>query len=320
MGALDPDVGQFMETLARMFPVPPADVSPTERRLSFRQVHEQLLHPPPPPAFAGDIVDDIVATDDGEVPVRVYSPATSTPTGPTLVFFPGGGWVIGDLETGDATAQSLATQMDLTVIAVDYRKAPEHPFPAAFEDARAAVRAVAQQRRPSWLGVAGDSSGGNLAAAVAIDCAAARHQCDGQLLLYPALDPRMDTDSHRRYARGYLLERELMEFYWTSYRAEAPLDWHIAPALAPDEMLSEVAPVVVATAELDPLHDEGRDYAGRLLGLGIAATHLPGPGLIHGWVDHTGLVPAADQALRRAVAVFDALRRASTGDAATTER
>jgi len=309
MSEVDPDVRRLVETLGRMFPVPPAEATPTERRSAFRHVHEQLLHPPPPATLGGDIHDEALETEVGVVPVRVYTPATCPVPEPVLVHFPGGGWVIGDLETGDATGQALASLTGLTVIAVDYRKAPEHPFPAAFEDARAVVRAVAAQRRPSWLGVAGDSSGANLAAAVAIDCASSGHQCDGQLLFYPALDPSMGTSSHDRYAHGYLLEREIMSFYWNSYRGSAEPDWRMAPALASDEQLTGVAPIVVATAEFDPLHDEGQQYVGRLLGLNVPAAHLTGPGLVHGWVDHTRLVPAADHALQRAVAVFDALRR-----------
>ncbi|MGB7447498.1 MAG: alpha/beta hydrolase [Ornithinimicrobium sp.] len=308
MGVLDPDVNRLIETLARMFPVPPADVTPAERRRSYREVQARLLNPSPAASFDGEIQDDALTTEVGEIPVRVYTPTTSSPARDVVVHFPGGGWVIGDLETGDPAARSIAAQMGATVVCVDYRKAPEHPFPAAFEDSRSVVRAVARLRRPRWLGVSGDSSGANLAAAVALDCAATGHQCDGQLLFYPALDPTMATVSHRRCGRGYLLEHDIMAFYWDSYRAGARSDERMAPALASDEMLARVAPVVVATAEFDPLHDEGRDFARRLLGLGVPAAHLPGCGLVHGWVDQTRLVPAAQEALERAIAVFGAMR------------
>ncbi|MGB3186261.1 MAG: alpha/beta hydrolase [Ornithinimicrobium sp.] len=309
MGTLDPDVARLIASIEAMFPVPPPDVTADQRRAGYRAAFAELLHPPPLAPFEGDVLDRGMETEVGEVPVRTYRPVTAQPGGDVVVLLPGGGWVIGDLETGDPTARALATGMDLTVITVDQRKAPEHPFPAGFDDALGVVQAVSERLQPRWLGVAGDSSGGNLAAGVALACALSGRQCDAQLLIYPALDPAMATPSHRALATGHLLERDVMRYYWASYLGEAPADdARVTPAAAGDDALAGVAPAVVATAEFDPLHDEGRGYAQRLLGLGVPTCHLPGPGLVHGWVDHVELVPAALAARDRAIAVFDALR------------
>jgi acetyl esterase len=236
------------------------------------------------------------------VPVRVYTPQGADPQD-TVVYMHGGGWVVGGLDTADAIARTICGIVDATVVSVDYRLAPEHPYPAASADCATVIRWAAG-RQPRWLGVAGDSSGANLAAAMANEFSAL---VGGQLLLYPALDPRQDTASYRTFAEGYHLTSAAMGYYWRSYAMpEHQCDPGVAPVFH-DELAAAPA-AVVATAQFDPLHDEGRAYAARLVEAGVSTVYLPSPTLPHGWADMTDRVPAAARALSRAASAFAALR------------
>jgi acetyl esterase len=205
--------------------------------------------------------------------------------------------VLGDLDSADPHVRRIATHLNAVVVSIDYRMAPDHPFPAGFDDFVAVHQWVARTWSPEWLGVAGDSAGGNLAAAVAIEAAIQGIQCDAQLLFYPALDPTMSTTSHEQLAAGYLLDRDTMAFYWRAYLASADgPDRRFTPSAASDSDLALVAPAVITTAGFDPLKDEGRAYAQRLRALGVQVTHVHHPDLIHGWLDQADLIPAARDA------------------------
>jgi acetyl esterase len=238
-----------------------------------------------------------------------------------VVFFHGGGWVAGDLETHDRQARLLAIETGAVVISVDYRRPPETRFPGAFEDAVAAVKdAVARIAQfggdATRIGVAGDSAGGNLAAAAAIACRNAGIKLAAQLLVYPVTDVAgnyADRDENARFpsraenADGYFLSRAVMEWFAGHYLSDAShgTDWRVSPLRAKD--LAGLAPAIVCTAWFDPLRDEGKAYADALTAAGVATRYYQGEGLIHGYF---GLGEASETAKReaqRARADFKAL-------------
>jgi acetyl esterase len=248
----------------------------------------------------------------GEIPVRIYTPEGSTPF-PVLVFFHGGGFVLCDLDTHDGTCRSLAKGAGCVVVSVDYRLAPEHPFPAGPEDCYAALRWVAEHAGelggdPSRIAVGGDSAGGNLTAAATL-MARERGGPDlrFQLLVYPVTNCDFDTDSYRENAEGYFLTTSMMKWFWRQYlpdpsQAELPL---ASPLRAPD--LSGLPPAHVVTAGYDPLRDEGEAYAARLREAGVAVTARRHDGMFHGFFAMTGLLDAAREAMDEAC---EALRKA----------
>lgn len=262
-----------------------------------------------------EVVDVSVPGPGGDVPVRIYRPEGDAPA-PVLVWYHGGGWVIGDVETSDPTARKLCRRAGVVVVSVDYRLAPEHPFPAAPDDAWAALRWVADHigehgGDPARLAVGGDSAGGNLAALVAIRARdeggpALRHQ----LLVYPATDLTMGQPSIVENGEGYFLTKATMEWFTDHYLgADRQHGDPTSPAVSPlaVEDLSGLPPAQVLTAEFDPLRDEGAAYAERLAEAGVAVEHVPGPGLIHGFFAMGAVSPDADAV---AVAAAERLRAA----------
>lgn len=253
----------------------------------------------------GTVEDRRIPGPRGEIPVRVYRPADGGPTRPVLVWYHGGGWVIGDLDTADATARHLCAGADAVVVSVDYGLAPEDPFPAGPDDAWAALRWVADSSDdlggdPDRLAVGGDSAGGNLAALVAV-----RARDEGgpglrhQLLVYPGTDLTMALPSIDENAEGYFLTRASMEWFRRHYLGADgehgdPASPEVSPLFVED--LAGVAPAQVLTAEFDPLRDEGDAYAVRLAEAGVAVDHLPHPGLVHGFLGFTSFSPDAAQA------------------------
>jgi len=224
---------------------------------------------------------------NGPVRTRVYTPASPVPL-PILVFFHGGGWVTGSLDTHDGVCRSLATRTPCVVASADYRMAPEHRFPAAVEDAWALMQWVSAHAREiggdaGRLAVGGDSAGGNLAAVMALRArGAAGSALRLQLLLYPVTDHDFDRPSYVRNATGYGLTREAMRWYWDQYVPDVAQrnNPEASPLRAAD--LSGVAPAVVLTCEYDPLLDEGVAYAERLAEADVPTVHQRYDGVIHG--------------------------------------
>jgi len=305
-GAGGPDLTRLdplaAAVMARKRIVPPVDGRPDvpamRRELASRTA---WLHPSP--AADGLLVEDrVIGGPAAEVPVRVYA-ARPDAWDDIIVHLHGGGWIQGGLDETDAAARRLARICRATVVSVDYRLAPEHPYPAAIEDASAVIRALARHR-PRWFAVTGDSAGGNLAAALANAFPDILH---AQLLWYPALDSRQDSASYRELGTGLNLTAAALAFAWESYAApehrELP---RVSPAFEAE--LSRTPAAVIATAGFDPLRDEAQHYAGRLIDAGVEVHYLPAPTLPHGWIDMIDRVPAAAAAFEAAASALAGLR------------
>ena len=279
---------------------PPVDGLSVE---SARQRLDELFTPQPtePVATIENYSFPGPATD---VPVRVYEPEADGPY-PILLYFHGGGWVVGSLDTHDTICAALTNRADCLTVSVDYRLAPEHPFPAALEDAYAAVKWAAEygdrlNADPDRLAVAGDSAGGNLAAAVTL---LARDRdgpdIDHQALIYPAVaSPAVhDFDSYEENGEGYLLELAGSQWYIDKY-VDSPIDLrneYFAPLLVND--LSEVPPATVITAGFDLLRDEGKAYADRLADAGVDVSYTNYEEMIHTFVSLPDVFPESEAAL-----------------------
>jgi acetyl esterase len=260
-------------------------------------------------AIGAGPAQEVFAIEDAEadgVPVRIYRPAPD-PDLPVVVYFHGGGWTIGSVDQFDLITRQIANVTNAIVVSVDYRLAPEHPFPAPLDDCWTALLWAAKNASTfggdaSRLAVMGDSAGGNLAAV----CALLARDAGGpelamQVLVYPVVDNAITTASYNENAEGYLLTREDMMWFLANYIGfndrEAEIDWRITPLHAPD--LHGVAPAVVLTAEFDPLRDEGRAYAARLEGAGVPVVRMQYDGLIHGFVGLSAAFEASLDALQR---------------------
>ena len=271
----------------------PAVMTPQSARDSLRALADARAAIPPPPV---DIAENIqVKGGAGKLAARLYRSGKGN--APTVIFFHGGGWVAGDLETHDRQARNLVIETGAVVISVDYRRPPETRFPGAFEDAFAATRDVIDRLSEfggdiSRLGVAGDSAGGNLAATTALACRDAGIKLAGQLLVYPVTDvvgnfadaaENAKFPSRAENAEGYFLTRATMAWFAGHYLADkaAGADWRVSPLRA--KTLAGVAPAVVTTAWFDPLRDEGAAYAKALQAAGVPVNYHPGEGLIHGY-------------------------------------
>lgn len=270
--------------------VPPTHtLSPDQARAFYRE--RRTFTQPDAPGVGS--VQDLQATGPaGPIPVRSYRPAGSSAADvlPVLVYFHGGGWVIGDLDTHDVLCRQLCNLSGCAVVSVDYRMGPEHRFPAAVDDAIAATRWVRAQAQAlkvdaSRLAVGGDSAGGNLAAVVAL---AARDAGDlpiaYQLLIYPATDQRRGAPSHAANGQGYLLTKETMDYFHDHYLPDPrqDLDWRASPLLHANH--AKLPPAFVLTAGYDPLRDEGLQYAQKLSEAGNRAALVNFERQIHGFI------------------------------------
>ena len=255
----------------------------------------------------GKTEDRTIPGPAGDIPVRIYTPVAAGGTCPALVYYHGGGWVIGDLDTHDALCRTLANEAGCKVIAVHYRLAPEHPFPAAFDDAYAAVKWVEAKSSeigidPNRIAVAGDSAGGNLAAAVSLRAKAEKSpQIAFQLLIYPVTDAPRGTQSYKDFAEGYFLEADGMDWFWNHYVVNAgadPADPFAAPLRAP--ALAGLPPAYVVTAGFDVLRDEGKAYAEALKKAGVEVEYVNYEGMIHGFFNLQGALDVARDAVKAA--------------------
>ena len=265
----------------------------------------------PPSIEVYSVEDFVVPGPAGDIPVRLYRP--NDKPAPLHVHFHGGGWVIGNLVTHDADCREIVAASGCMVLAVDYRLAPEHPFPAASEDCYAvscwaAANSTQLGGSPGLISIGGDSAGGNLAAVVAL-MARDRNgpEFAMQLLLYPITEPSMASASFRENAEGYLLTKTMMAWFWDHYCPDIEQRKHplISPLMASD--LSGLPPALMITAEFDPLREEGEAYAARLKEAGVEVEMRRFNGFIHGFFSLAGIIEATREAVEL---VGSALRKA----------
>lgn len=312
---LDPQVAAFLETQAEAQEengIPPIlEQTPEMARSGYRALAEAMG--PGPDLF--DVEDrTIPGPDQNEIPIRVYRPSNKKNL-PILVYFHGGGWVIGDLDTHDQVCRLLCDGAQTLVIAVDYRLAPEHAFPAAVRDAYAALDWT--ERHAEKLGgdalriaVGGDSAGGNLAAVV---CQLAKERSGPevvfQLLVYPAVDMTQSHPSVEENGDGYVLTKDHMTWFRSHYLADS-LEW-TNPQASPlhSEDLRGLPPALIITAEFDPLRDEGEAYARRLRAAGVEVQTERFEGQVHIFYQLSPIVDAAGRAIEKSVAALRAAQR-----------
>jgi acetyl esterase len=301
---LDPEAKALLDLVAKAGRIPFSQLTPPTARAQFAELCRRTRKP----------CDWDVAASDHAIPgpggsrnARRYLPRRAGPAPlPALLYFHGGGWCIGDVETHDALCRQIAHEAQCAVLSLDYRLAPEHPFPAAVEDCFAALCFAAAEGRslgldPARLAVGGDSAGGNLAAVVALLAREAGIAVAGQVLFYPATDFVVDYPSRRDYGAGFLLTRESTDWFGGHYvdpcRHE---DWRASPLRAPD--LGRLPPSIVIVGGCDMLCDESRAYAEALARAGNAVSFHVYPGMIHGFLTMGGVIAAADKAVAQSAA------------------
>jgi acetyl esterase len=295
--AIDPAFRTFLDAPGTQLLPPPPGVTAAMMRAAALP-----LVPGPPPLALFSVREVMVRGVPGELSVRLYHPF-NRPSLPLIVYFHGGGFVFGDLDGHDPTCRALAHASGCVVASVAYRLAPETRFPGPLEDCYAALSFLAQQGDrlncdTTRIAVAGDSAGGNLAAAVTL---LARDRKGPELryqaLLYPVTDAACDTQSFHDLAQGYLLSRDMMRWFWECYLdkpgdADNPL---ASPLRAAN--LAGLPPATVVTAEYDPLRDEGEAYAARLISAGVAVVSRRYLGMIHGFASMPSITPVAARAM-----------------------
>ena len=297
---LDPSAAALAKAM-REAGRPALDTLPPPEARAQSMANRTAVQPDPPQMAS--VEDVAVPAPHGRIPVRVYKPLTLPKSGlaPGLVFYHGGGWVIGDLESHDVVCKQIATRAGIVVAAVDYRLAPEHKFPAAVDDCIAATNWVAANAAgfgidTARLFVGGDSAGGNLAAVMSMH---ARDnggpRIKGQVLVYPVTDLAMTHASHHDPDLGVLLTHSLMRWFRDHYLTDHNQidDWRASPLRMSN--LKDLPPAFVITCGADPLHDEGDEFARRLKHAGTAVAHVNYPGQFHAFLTMGRLLPEADK-------------------------
>jgi acetyl esterase len=305
---LDPQAKILLDQLAAQGGLAVENMTPVEARKSF-----EAMRMPFPGEPVARIENRTLPGPRGALPVRIYTPEATRAPAPAVVYFHGGGWVIGSPDTHENLCKALANRARAVVVSVDYRLAPEHRFPAAAEDCYAAAHWVAGHGAEigvdgGRIAVAGDSAGGNLAAVVAL---MARNlggpALRQQTLIYPVTDADFETPSYRQNAEGYLLTRDAMRWFWDHYVPDTARrsDPYASPLRA--EKFGELPRALVVTAEYDPLRDEGESYAARLRDAGVPTELSRYDGQIHGFVSMLDVLDAGKRAVDQ---IGAALRRA----------
>ncbi len=302
---LHPQLTALLEKAANS-PLPPYhDVPPAVARRFYRDTRGPLTPDPPPVESVQLLLAPGPNGSAGPVPLRAYRPkgAGKDEVLPALVYIHGGGWVIGDLDTHDVVCRTLANGARCAVFSVEYRKAPESPFPAAVDDCFSSLIFISKNSgslkiNPAQIAVGGDSAGGNLAAAIALMA----READGpaisfQLLIYPATDHRLGHPSIDANGEGYLLTKKVMQYFRGHYlpREEDWLDWRASPLLATS--LANLPPAYVMTAGFDPLRDEGKAYAERLAKEGVKTEYRNYADMVHGFITMGRVLDTANAAL-----------------------
>jgi len=310
MPELHPQIQRVLQVMAEANLKPIEALTPAEARAQMEATAQARKAEPLPVAR---VEERSVPGPAGDIRLRLYWPNAAAPL-PAIVYYHGGGHVIGSLDTHDLVARNLCAGVGALVASVDYRMGPEHKFPAAVDDSFAALRWVHANAAelgadPGRIGVHGDSAGANLAAVVALLARdAGSPSLRLQSLVYPVADYGMAGASYKKYAQGYgLLTRESMVWFRNHYlrRPDEAEDWRASPINAAS--FSGVAPAIVITAECDVLHDDGERYAEALRAAGVAVDYQEYAGMIHGFF---GMMPAVDDAMNAQRAVWAAFKRA----------
>jgi len=310
MPTLHPQIVQVLDAMARAELKPIEAMTPTQARAQMEATARSRKAEPLPVARSEERT---IPGPGGQIRLRLYWPNVAAPV-PAIVYYHGGGHVIGSLDTHDLVARNLCGGAGAVVASVDYRMGPEHKFPAAVDDAFAALawvhaNAASLGADPDRLGVHGDSAGANLAAVVALLARdAGGPMLRLQSLVYPVADYTLSGASYSKYAQGYgVLTRDAMIWFRDHYLRSAAdaEDWRASPLKA--SRLAGVAPALIITAECDVLHDDGERYAAALRQAGVAVEYREYAGMIHGFL---GMVPVVDDALNAQRQVWAAFRRA----------
>jgi acetyl esterase len=308
--SLHPQIQEVLRAMGEAKLRPIEEMTPAEAREQMEATSRARKAEPLPVAR---VEERMIPGPVGEIRVRLYWPPAAAPV-PAIVYYHGGGHVIGSLDTHDFVARNLCSGVAALVASVDYRMGPEHKFPAAVDDSWAALRWVGENAErlgadPGRIGVHGDSAGANLAAVVALaarDAGAPRLRL--QSLVYPIADYAMNTASYETFAQGYgILTRAAMVWFRDHYlnSPDDAEDWRASPLKAAS--LKGVAPAIVVTAECDVLHDDGLDYAAALRNAGVPVEYREYDGMIHAFF---GMVPMVDDAMNAQRAVWAAFRKA----------
>lgn len=306
-----PDVKAFLDGLVAMGGVPIAEMTLEEARASYLALHEMADAPPRDLAVIKDLS---CPGPDSEIGLRLYDARDSREPGPIIVFYHGGGFVIGDLDTHHNLCTEIAYQMDLPVVAVDYRRAPEHPFPAAIDDCEAATRWIAISpgaigRKATGLIPIGDSAGGNATIVISQQLAAkpADVPVVMQVPIFPLASDAMGSASLEEFADGFVLSKGAVEFFDTAYAPDRN-DPRAIPILGDH---STTPPTVLVTASLDPIRDSGRDYGAALSAAGVDHIHLEVSGGTHSFTNLRQAVPSYQGDTERMIAAMKLMLGAS---------
>ena len=234
-----------------------------------------------------------------DLPIRIYRPATNSQR--TIVYFHGGGWVLNFLDIYDASLSRLANQSNATIVSVNYQKAPEHPYPTPFDDCYSTLEWVISHKNelalPSAIGVAGDSAGANLAAAVALKARDHQIELAFQFLIYPCLDRNFSTDSYRANATGFGLSTQAMQWFWEQYLQGNVHDDDPYAAPQRAQSFAGLAPAIIITAQYDPLLSDGENYLAALKNAGVSVSYRKFDGMIHGFFTNLAVTPTATTAI-----------------------
>lgn len=303
---IDPQAQTLINQMSAFGASPLSSMSPVEVRQQYLVIQTLQGGEPEP---VNQVQDRDLPGLAGNIPVRIYTPHGSEPF-PILVYFHGGGFVIGNIATHDPLCRTLANEVECIVVSVDYRLAPEHKFPAAVDDAYAATQWVAANAAeingdPRRIAVGGDSAGGNLATVVALK---ARDQGEPipiyQVLIYPVTDATQSQPSYEEYQEGYLLTKDNMSWFFSHYLSSDTdvKNPYLSPLWAPD--VQGLPPGLVITAEFDPLRDEGEAYATRLQAAGIPVVCSRYSGMIHGFCLMSEILDQGKKAIAEVVAAL----------------
>ncbi len=305
----DPDVIKLSGLLMASGAQPVCTQTVEQTRADYRKKSEKFGGPAAPMA---EVRDFGVPGPGGEIPLRLYRPEATEALGPALIYVHGGGWVIGDLESHGKICRAIAAQTPCRVVAIGYRLAPEHPFPAGLDDVLAALAWIAGNAaaigiEAGRLAIGGDSAGGSMSAAACLD-ARSRGLClRAQVLIYPSTDSTPEVrlwPSRVQYAQMPPLDTGTLRWFSSKYLPHGleidRRDWRLSPLYA--ESLAGLPPALVLTAECDPLRDEGQAYADRLAASGVPVARRGFPGQIHGFIECGGVMAAANEAIREIAA------------------